>query len=96
VCFLAASRGPGDWLLASNSDDPYPTLNHLVVESGDPYAYLAVRVVVPESECTVPWAGMLTRGVNDAGLAFTYAFVRGQDTGSYPSQEWTRTMLARA
>jgi hypothetical protein len=96
MCFLAGVRAPNHWLLASNSDNPYTTVNHLLVEHRAPHAYLAVRVLVPEAGTAVPWAGMLTRGLNEAGLGFTYAFVRERDMAGYPAQEWTAGMLANA
>ncbi|TVT24263.1 C45 family peptidase [Amycolatopsis acidiphila] len=89
-------NGPRHWLLASNSDNPYTTTNHLLAASGERHSYLAVRVVVPHADVFVPWAGMLTRGVNDAGLGFTYAFVPEQDMADYPAQEWSARMLANA
>ena len=96
MCFLAAVNGPRHWLLASNSDNPYTTRNHLLVADGDGHAYLAVRVLVPQADPSVPWAGMLTRGVNAAGLGFTYAFVPGRNMPDYPMQTWTARMLANA
>jgi hypothetical protein len=96
VCFLAGVSAPRHWLLASNSDNPYTTVNHVLAEEGGPHAYLAVRVLVPHAGAAVPWAGMLTRGVNDAGLGFTYAFVLERDMADYPAQEWTARMLATA
>jgi hypothetical protein len=96
MCFLAGAQGSRHWLLASNSDNPYATLNHLIAAAGEPHPYLAVRVVVPADQAPVPWAGMLTRGVNHAGLAFTYAFVLQQNMGDHPAQDWTAKMLATA
>ncbi|AIJ23199.1 peptidase C45 acyl-coenzyme A:6- aminopenicillanic acid acyl-transferase [Amycolatopsis methanolica 239] len=96
MCFLAGMNGPRHWLLASNSDNPYTTTNHLLAASGERHSYLAVRVVVPDADVFVPWAGMLTRGVNAAGLGFTYAFVPEQDMADHPAQEWSARMLATA
>lgn len=96
MCFLAGMNGPRYWLLASNSDNPYATTNHLLAASGERHSYLAVRVVVPPADVVVPWAGMLTRGVNSAGLCFTYAFVPEQDMADYPAQEWSARMLTNA
>lgn len=96
MCFLAGMNGPRHWLLASNSDNPYATTNHLLAASGERHSYLAVRVVVPPADVLVPWAGMLTRGVNSAGLGFTYAFVPEQDMADYPAQEWSARMLTNA
>lgn len=96
MCFLAGASGVRHWLLASNSDNPYTTKNHVLVEESGRHAYLAVRVVPPPAEKPVPWAGMLTRGVNAAGLGFTYAFVLEPDTPDYPAQAWTGEMLATA
>jgi hypothetical protein len=96
MCFLAGVNAPNHWLLASNSDNPYTTVNHLLADHGGPRSYLAVRVLVPDDGADVPWAGMLTRGVNDAGLGFTYAFVLEQGMADYPAQAWTARMLANA
>ncbi|UKD57055.1 C45 family peptidase [Amycolatopsis sp. FU40] len=96
MCFLAGINSPRRWLLASNSDNPYSTTNHLLAANGERHSYLAVRVVVPSADVPVPWAGMLTRGVNSAGLGFTYAFVPERNLADYPAQEWPARMLAHA
>jgi len=61
----------------------------------EPYSYLAVQVDSSAGE-PVPWDGMLTRGVNTAGLAFTYAYVSPSDGPTFLAQTWTADMLATA
>jgi len=38
---------------------------------------------------------MLTRGINAAGLAYTYAYVHQPGNETYPQQTWNHEMLAR-
>src|SRR5579875_1101600 len=87
---IGASRRP---FLASTSDDPYPVQNQVVGAGTQPYAYLAVRVVNNREE-DLPWGNMLTRGINAAGLAYTYAFVWEPEVDYRPSQDWVPAMLA--
>ena len=94
MCTLLGKSRSGAALLVSNSDDPYAVRNQLVCARATPYAYVAVRVVTEDSEATVPWNGMLTRGINSAGLAYTYAYVHEPGNENAPPQRWPETLLA--
>ncbi|GAA1800283.1 hypothetical protein HC028_16900 [Planosporangium flavigriseum] len=101
MCTLVGRHTGAQWVLASNSDNPYDVTNHVISCVATPYSYLAVEVRCPGDE-VVAWDGMVTRGVNSAGLAFTYAYVPEQSDvpivkdASLPPQTWTRDMLATA
>src|SRR5437660_1164118 len=82
------------WVLASTSDDPYAVGNQLVCGNGGRYRYLAVRVAAGVPEADVPWDRMLTRGINAAGFAYTYAYVHEPGAEACPAQEWAQDMLA--
>lgn len=76
MCTLIGRRDPrGDSsFLASTSDDPYTVRNHVVVRS--PAAGLRyVGTVVTLAAGEAPWGGMVSRAMNEAGLAFTFSFV---------------------
>jgi hypothetical protein len=65
--------------LASTSDDPYSTRNQVIADTG-PTGLRFLAVVAHSLTGSVPWDGMITRGLNDAGLAFTYSFVEPATT----------------
>ena len=94
MCTLLGKSRSGAALLVSNSDDPYAIRNQLVCASATPYAYVAVRVVTEGPETGVPWNRMLTRGINSAGLAFTYAYVHEPGNETPPPQRWPEALLA--
>lgn len=75
VCTLVGrSAGTKEPFLASTSDDPYETRTQVVVRKpAQGYQYLATTI--QSRGQPVPWDGMVTRGVNERGLAFTYAYV---------------------
>jgi hypothetical protein len=85
--------GPA-WVLASSSDDPYVVSNQLVCAARVPHSYVAVRVVTEDPSSPVPWNRMLTRGVNTAGLAYTYAYVHEPGNERAPHQQWPEVVLA--
>ena len=91
---MGRGLGPG-WVLASSSDDPYAVSNHLVCAGRVPHSYIAVRVVTEDPRSPVPWNQMLTRGVNAAGLAYTYAYVHEPGNERAPHQQWPEAMLAQ-
>lgn len=95
VCTLLGKAIGGGWFLASTSDDPYTVRNQLVCECTTPCSYVAVRVVTDDASQRVPWNHMLTRGLNSAGLACTYAYVHEQGNEELPAQTWVARMLAR-
>jgi hypothetical protein len=84
--------------IASTSDNPYSARTYLnVVTPSKGYRYIAT--VLEDSSANVPWNGMLTRGLNAQGLAFTYSFVPGDSTTvlnrQYPGnhKEFTTELL---
>lgn len=95
MCTLLGRAVGTAWLLASTSDDPYAVRNQLVCADASPYAYVAVRVVTEDSAARVPWNHMLTRGLNTAGLAYTYAYVHEPGNEEGPPQAWAPDVLAR-
>ncbi len=86
--------GPA-WVLASSSDDPYVVSNQLICTAGAPHSYIAVRVVTEDPDSPVPWNRMLTRGINAAGLAYTYAYVHEPGNEQAPPQRWPGALLAQ-
>jgi hypothetical protein len=95
VCTLLGRANGGTWVLASSSDDPYVVANQLVCATGLTYAYIAVQVVTDDAQATVPWSRMLTRGLNTAGLAYTYAYVHEPENEHQGAQRWPETLLSR-
>lgn len=69
MCTLVGRVCDRGWILASTSEDPYTVRNQLVRGRGAPHAYVVVRVVTEDPDAPIPWNGMLTRGINAAGLA---------------------------
>ena len=86
--------GPA-WVLASSSDDPYVVSNQLICAARAPHSYIAVRVVTEDPGSPVPWNQMLTRGINTAGLAYTYAYVHEPGNEQAPQQQWPDALLAQ-
>lgn len=97
MCTLVAKKGTAGWIVASNSDNPYSVQSQVVSGLGDRHTYIAVRVSAGTADDanSVPWGDMLTRGVNSAGLAFTYAYVKTASGGEYGCQSWTEDLLGR-
>jgi hypothetical protein len=95
MCTLLAQQSQQAWVVGSNSDNPYDVRNRVLAAGGPGYSYLAVQVESDPAN-PVPWNDMLTRGINSAGLAFTYAFVAPRDHVSVPAQTWTADLLATA
>jgi hypothetical protein len=72
ACTIAAAGGR----LVSNSDNPLTTRTQLVVvEPPRGRRYIASRIVAPDGD-PPPWDGMPSRGVNEAGFAYTWSHVR--------------------
>jgi hypothetical protein len=96
MCTLIGTRQETGWVVASNSDNPYATRNRVVCGQGPEHAFVAVEVLREPGERPVPWGGMLTRGVNSAGLSFTYAYVPTAGDDRYPAQRWTADLIGSA
>ncbi len=96
MCTLVAKESGSGWILASNSDNPYTVQSRVLSVAGPGYTYLATSITMPPDKngAPVPWSDMLTRGVNSAGLAFTYAYVEPLAPHRWPRQQWTADLLA--
>jgi hypothetical protein len=68
--FAGADERP---LLASNSDNPYDTRTRVVVESVDGTQFVGTRV--SSIAGSVEWDDMITRAVNEHGMAFTWTAI---------------------
>jgi hypothetical protein len=99
MCTLVGSASGTHWRLASNSDNPYTVKSQVVgvVDAAEPFVGAVVRC--PGDE-VVAWDGMVTRGVNRAGFAFTYAYVPDEAAAperkddKLPAQTWSHEMMA--
>ena len=77
-CTIAAATGSattsGDPLVMSNSDDPFQTRTRLVVEQpANGLRFIATQIISPPP--MVSWTNMHTRGLNEAGMAYTWSYV---------------------
>ena len=78
-CTLIGLRqADGSWLVGSNSDDPWKTRTRLITAKNGSYRYIGTELIC-DGDQSVPWANMITRGLNEAGLGFTYAHVEPVD-----------------
>ena len=78
-CTLVGLRcTDGRWIIGSNSDDPWKTRTKLINVKSNDYQYIGTELVC-EGDQNVPWAGMITRGLNKHGFCFTYAHVEPTD-----------------
>ncbi len=98
---VAGETGTQQWLLGSVSDDPYDIRTRVVVSREGPHAYVATELqpvagVGMQSRGYVVAEGERGRGVNDAGFALTWAFVRERkaDTTGSSSGDFARGVLA--
>ena len=78
ACTIGAATGTatrnGAPIVFSNSDDPFTTRTRLVVvEPDDGYRFIATQIISPPP--AVSFNDMHTRGLNQAGLAYTWAYV---------------------
>lgn len=83
---LVGLRQPrNSWLIGSNSDDPWKTRTRLITAKNGSYRYIGTELVCSGAQ-SVPWANMITRGLNEKGFAFTYAHVEPTD-GNWTSMK---------
>ena len=99
-CTVIGFRGEDNNLwLGSNSDNPWDTRTRLVVRRDEnSYGIIGTELLSPD--CNVPWANMLTRGLNEKGLAFVFSYVQpvGQDYSNTPGvsfREMARSVLGK-
>jgi len=85
-CTIGAATGTathdGAPIVFSNSDDPFATRTRLiVVEPQDGFRFVGTQIV--SSQAAVPFDRMVTRGVNEAGFGYTWAYVSPETEPSY-------------
>lgn len=69
----------GKALIASNGDNGYQFNARLVVrDPDDGYKYVGNIIVAPEGTPPSPWTNMVTRGLNEAGFAYSWTYVSPQ------------------
>lgn len=105
ACTIGAATGSatrdGAPLVFSNSDDPFTTRTRLVVVApADGYRFIATQIVSPPPP--VSFNQMHTRGLNAAGLAYTWASVRpvaepaSEEAIGIPYYQFGRLLLSQA
>jgi|GEM_PF-6650500 len=74
-CTIASFRdkASGTFHLASNSDNPWSARTNVIVGRGEFYRYLGTKLNCHDE--ALPWNNMITRGVNEKGLCFTFSYV---------------------
>ena len=105
ACTIGAATGSatltGGPIIFGNSDDPFSTRTRLVVvEPPDGYRFIATQIVSPPP--SVSFNQMHTRGLNDAGFAYTWAYVMPEtepddrEAIGIPLNQLGRLLLSRA
>ena len=72
-CTIAAIRSGNRYLLASNSDNPWDTRTKVRFKQGKDWRFVGTELVCPDE--SLPWSNMVTRGINERGIAFTFSYV---------------------
>jgi len=92
----------GKPLLASNGDNPWATRTRLlVVEPEGGYRFIGTQIVSPP-EGRSPWSDMITRGMNERGLAYSWTYVAprsepdSRTAEGMTFEEFGRTVLGQA
>jgi hypothetical protein len=83
MCTLVGKGAAADPFLASTSDNPYSTRNFVRVETPKE-GFRYIGTVVESLQGHVPWNGLITRGLNSQGFAFTYSYVEPAFVGVAP------------
>jgi predicted choloylglycine hydrolase len=73
MCTIAAIKDSGRYLLASNSDNPWDTRTRVRVCQGKNWRFIGTELICPDD--SLPWSNMITRGINEKGIAFTFSYV---------------------
>jgi hypothetical protein len=105
ACTIGAGTGgatrDGAPIVFSNSDDPFGTRTRLVVEQpADGYKFVATQIISPPPP--VSFNQMHTRGLNEAGFAYTWAAVmpsaepKDSEAIGIPYYQVGRLLLSRA
>ncbi|WP_404406399.1 carcinine hydrolase/isopenicillin-N N-acyltransferase family protein [Jeotgalibacillus malaysiensis] len=74
MCTILGVYAETHYWLGSNSDNPWDTRTKICVNDEYKYKFIGTKLKCPNDD--LPWANMMTRGVNEAGIAFTFAFVQ--------------------
>jgi hypothetical protein len=77
MCTLLALRSIDGPVVGSNSDNPYLVGSRAVASVDGALPFVGSEVLQHLADTTMPWNGMLTRGVNAAGVGFTYSALTG-------------------
>ncbi|OIK11954.1 carcinine hydrolase/isopenicillin-N N-acyltransferase family protein [Bacillus sp. MUM 13] len=72
-CSITAIRKNGRYLLASNSDNPWDTRTRVRIKQGKKFKFIGTELNCPDDN--LPWSNMVTRGINEKGISFTFAYV---------------------
>lgn len=72
-CTIAAIRSDNRYLLASNSDNPWDTRTKVTIKQGKDLSFIGTELYCPDDN--LPWSSMITRGINERGIAFTFSYV---------------------
>jgi predicted choloylglycine hydrolase len=72
-CTISAIRMKGRYLLASNSDNPWDTRTKVIRKQGMKFSFIGTELICPDDN--LPWSNMMTRGINEKGISFTFAYV---------------------
>lgn len=73
MCTVMGKRDNNYYWLGSNSDNPWDTRTKICVNNKGKFKYIGTKLKCPNDD--LPWSNMMTRGVNEAGIAFTFAYV---------------------
>ena len=82
---IGVQKSDGTWLVGSNSDNPWKSRTRLLTAKSGSYRYIGTELFCTGDQ-NVPWADMITRGLNERGLGFTYAHVEPTD-GNWASEQ---------
>ncbi|WP_134698682.1 carcinine hydrolase/isopenicillin-N N-acyltransferase family protein [Ammoniphilus sp. YIM 78166] len=72
-CTIAAIWENGRYMLGSNSDNPWNTRTRVRFVEGNRWRFMGTELVCPDE--SLPWSNMVTRGINEKGIAFTFSYV---------------------
>ncbi|MFC4354734.1 carcinine hydrolase/isopenicillin-N N-acyltransferase family protein [Chryseomicrobium palamuruense] len=95
MCTIIGTMGDNTFWLGSNSDNPWDTRTKIYVNDEYTYKFIGTKLKSPKDD--LPWSSMMTRGVNEAGIAFTFSFVQRDPEIPIPEgidfEEFGRTIL---
>ena len=79
-CTIAAKYDPiaKSYILGSNSDNPPNARTKVTVRHGERFRFVGTQLICGDEQ--LDWEHMITRGVNEKGLAYTFAYVDISET----------------